>query len=178
MNGKIALFVLVVVVFSLGVVSTLMFTNMGTSPLLEAPLFFKAPQEQASPSDTILESQISVYKNRAEISFLNPETQDEWLVNMDLSDASWSRFTDTNSMDPVFDIEANTIRMKVPAESLQIGDIVSYQNGNSIIIHRIVHIDEDEEGLYFIMKGDNNPTSDPGKVRTNQILGKVVAIIY
>jgi len=178
MNGKIALFVLLAVTFSLGAVSTLMFTNMGTSPLLEGPLFFEAPKEQNSPGNTVREEQIKVYKNKAELIFEDPNSHDEWLVHMDLDSPSWSTFTDTNSMDPVFDIEANTIRLAVPAETLQIGDIVSYQHGENIIIHRIVHIDNDEEGLYFILKGDNNPTSDPGKVRASQILGKIVAIIY
>ena len=72
----------------------------------------------------------------------------------------------------------NTIRIKVPAESLQIGDIISYSKGENIIIHRIVNKDYDEKGLYFVLKGDNNPLSDPGKVRADQILGKVVAIFY
>ncbi|MBD3209299.1 signal peptidase I [Candidatus Woesearchaeota archaeon] len=97
---------------------------------------------------------------------------------MDLQDPTWSTFTDTNSMDPVFDKEANTVRIKVPPESLQVGDIISYRRNDDIIIHRIVHVDHDEQGLYFILKGDNNPTSDPGKVRPSQVLGKIVAILY
>ena len=31
---------------------------------------------------------------------------------------------------------------------------------------------------YFIMKGDNNPTSDPGKVRFSQMNRVLIAIIY
>jgi signal peptidase I len=147
------------------------------APNDESPFFTKGPEEQFSPSDTIAEDQIKVYKNGVYIN-LKDQDNNDWLIMMDLDDPSWSTFADTNSMDPVFDKEANTVRIHVPAEELAVGDIVSYQSDDSIIIHRIVHKEYDEDGLYFILKGDNNPVSDPGKVRPEQILGKIVAILY
>lgn len=147
----------------------------GANPLTEYPL--NGAVERSSPADTITEDQIRVYRNGVQLSLTDPDEND-WLITLDLQNPSWSTFTDTNSMDPVIDKGANTIRIKVPCEELQAGDIVSYQTAQGIIIHRIVHIDTDEEGLYFVLKGDNNPASDPGKVRCGQILGKVVAILY
>ncbi len=44
--------------------------------------------------------------------------------------------------------------------------------------NNIVKIKEDEEGKYFITKGDNVPIPDPVKVRFKDICGVVVAIIY
>jgi signal peptidase I len=38
------------------------------------------------------------------------------------------------------------------------------------IVHRI--IDKNEEG--YVIKGDNNPAPDPGTVKKEQIIGKVL----
>lgn len=176
MNTKLLLILILFSMFILGAGSALILPSV-LLPTKESPFFIQGPQERASPSNTIKEDQIKVYRNGVYVS-LQDQDENDWLIQMDLDDPSWSTFTDTNSMDPVFDIEANTVRIKVPADSLEVGDIVSYTKGDVIIIHRIVHKDVDEKGLYFILKGDNNPTSDPGKVRPDQILGKVVAIFY
>ena len=176
MNEKAVLIIVLALTFSLGAGSALLLPAV-ISPTQESPLFTKGPQERSSPSDTITQDQIKVYKNGVYVS-LQDQDRNDWLLEMDLDDPSWSTFTDTNSMDPVFDVEANTVRIKVDPATLQVGDIISYQRGSDIIIHRIVHIDHDAQGLYFILKGDNNPASDPGKVRPGQVLGKVVAIFY
>lgn len=152
-------------------------TGLTIMPGLEQPIFSNKAPEKTSPSDTIKEENIRVYKNRVEIK-LEDQTENEWLMVLNLKNVSWSRFTDTNSMDPVLDKEANAIRIKVPCEEIEVGDIISYKYEEGIIIHRIVHKEKDEKGTYFVTKGDNNPVSDPGKVRCEQVLGKVVAILY
>jgi hypothetical protein len=122
--------------------------------------------ERISPQDRISEDQIRVYPDR---------------VVINLPNAQWASFTDTNSMDPIIDIGANAIQI-IPksTEEIHIGDIVSYQSSlvNSIIIHRVIHIDYDEEGWYAILKGDNLANPDPEKVRFDQIKRITVAIIY
>jgi len=127
---------------------------------------FIVSKEQASPKDRIKESQIHVY--------------DDYVV-IDVSDPEWSTFTDTNSMDPFLDKGANAIHI-VPQDEdeLQVGDVVAYEPSftDSTVIHRIIEIGEDEDGKYFIMKGDNNSQADPGKVRFDQIRRVLVAIIY
>ena len=84
-------------------------------------------------------------------------------------------------MDPVFDKGHNTIAV-VPQspDEIQIGDIISYFNEdlNGIVIHRVIETGQDENGWYAIVKGDNNPTPDPGKVRFAQIKRVVIAIVY
>ncbi len=131
-----------------------------------------------SPTDTITDENIRVYKNGAKITL--EDGDDEWLVILDLKNPSWSSFMDTNSMDPVLDKGANGIRIKTKCpESIEVGDIISYKHPTEgIIIHRVVYKDKDEQGTYFILKGDNNPTNDPGKVRCDQYLGKLVGILY
>lgn len=122
--------------------------------------------EIASPMDRIKEDQILVTKDKIEIN---------------LKGAEWASFTDTNSMDPVIDAGAHAIEIVPTSEDqIQVGDIVAYVSdyAEGVIIHRVVHKAQDEQGTYFVMKGDNNPISDPGKVRFEQIKKVVVAIIY
>jgi len=122
--------------------------------------------EQPSPYDWVKENKIIVEKNK---------------VTINIDNAQWSKFTDTNSMDPVIDQGANAIQI-VPDNVAQIhvGDIVSYDSkyAKGTIIHRVIEVGYDAEGWYCIMKGDNNPNNDPGKIRFSQIKRVVVAIIY
>ena len=100
-------------------------------------------------------------------------------IIIDVQGAQWANFADTNSMDPFLDEGSNALQL-VPtsAEDIHVGDIVSYKKGDSRIIHRVIYIGEDEDGTYFVLKGDNNPTSDPGKIRFEQIDRILFAIIY
>lgn len=125
-----------------------------------------SPKEIYSPFDRITENQIHVYNSK---------------IVIDLEDAEWAYFTDTNSMDPVIDAGSNAIEI-IPktTEDIHLGDIVSYKSKytDSQIIHRVIQISNDSDGWYAVMKGDNNPESDPGKIRFHQIRRVVVAIIY
>jgi signal peptidase I len=58
------------------------------------------------------------------------------------------------------------------AEVLDIDDIVVFKRGNRLIAHRVVHKTKDGS---LITKGDNNRSSD-GKIKEEQILGKVKKI--
>jgi len=118
------------------------------------------------PQDWIEESQILVYSDR---------------VTLDVKNAQWAKFTDTHSMEPVFGANSNAIEFEPSnPEQLQVGDIASYYSNidQGVVIHRIVYIGEDEQGTYYIFKGDNNPSSDPEKVRFEQVQRVVAAIIY
>ena len=138
------------------------------SLLQEAAAFnpFASVTPRASPADRIPERAIIVARDR---------------VTIDLANAQWATFTDTHSMEPVITAGANAIEV-VPesADDIQVGDIVSYRStyADGTIIHRVVYKGQDEDGTYFIMKGDNLPTSDPGRVRFEQIERVVVAIVY
>jgi signal peptidase I len=124
------------------------------------------PTPQNSPSDWMKEQDISVYNNRVILNIQNPQ---------------WAKFTDTHSMEPVLSSNANAIEIVPQSEDqLKVGDIVSYKSdyADGYVIHRIVSIGKDDQGTYFVLKGDNNPTSDPGKVRFKQIQRVVIAIVY
>lgn len=129
-------------------------------------LFSSRSIEVESPSDRIPESRIHVFSDK---------------VVIDIEDASWASFTDTNSMDPFIDSGANSIEVKPESEDdINVGDVISFRTvlSDGIIIHRVVEAGEDSEGRYFITKGDNNPSVDPGKRRFEDIEGVVVGVIY
>lgn len=123
-------------------------------------------RELISPYDWVSESQIHIYQDKVVIDLQNPQ---------------WAVFTDTNSMDPVFDAGSHAIEVvpESPAD-IHLGDIVSYnsEHNEGAVIHRVVEIGEDSDGWYCRMKGDNNPFMDPGKVRFEQLQRVLVAVIY
>ena len=116
-----------------------------------------------SPGDWIAKEQIKLYNNS---------------VLLKIENATIAGFTDTNSMDPVIDKHANSIEIIPIKDKLKIGDIVSYEFEGKKIIHRIVNISEDENGTYYVMKGDNNRYNDKNKIRFERISGVVVGILY
>jgi len=130
------------------------------------PLTLDVSPERPSPADHLTDKQVQVYSDR---------------VILDIQNAEWAIFTNTNSMDPVIDEFSSAIEIRPETQAdIEVGDIVSYKSeyADGTIIHRVIYKGQDELGTYFIMKGDNNPTSDPGRVRFSQIKRLVVAIIY
>ena len=90
---------------------------------------------------------------------------------------------DTNSMDPTADASSKIIVVQPRNErDVHIGDIVGYRCGqcgeDEVVMHRVIEIAQDEEGVYYTLKGDNLPAADPGKVRFSQVRTVVVGIIY
>jgi len=120
--------------------------------------------ETETPHNRVAEDKIHVYPDR---------------IVLDIPNAGWARFAGTGSMEPVFNEGANAIQ-GVPSTTadIHIGDIISYERGDDIVIHRVMELGQDEEGWYAITKGDNNPVPDAQKVRFEQVISVVLAIIY
>lgn len=86
----------------------------------------------------------------------------------------------SGSMEPKINIGDIVIEksIKNKEEEIKIGDIISYRSGQTIITHRIINIEEDENGILRITtKGDNNNTEDSERILINNIEGKVIMII-
>lgn len=153
-------------VFALGFLSSNIYADINPELQPEQPLTDGRTDQRASPSDWIKENQIMVFNSQ---------------VVLDLKNAEWATFTDTHSMEPVLSARANAIEVRPKStDDIQVGDIISYESeyADGIIIHRVIEKNEDEQGVYFILKGDNNPYPDPGKIRFEQIQRVVVAIVY
>ncbi len=84
----------------------------------------------------------------------------------------------TGSMVPVYNIGDIIIVKEVDTNTLQVGDPITYLGkekdfANRVVTHRIIGIDETEEGKIFHTKGDAATEVDP-EIRADQIYGKVV----
>lgn len=155
------------VIFLLGFTTAHVYDNLAAAgfqqPLTSAMGY--APERQ-SPGDHIPEERIHVYDDR---------------IIIDIQDASWSTFSDTNSMDPFIDRGANGIELHPGRpENVDVGDVISFDASfaQGIVIHRVISTGEDENGWYAITKGDNNPSADPGKRRFKDIHGVLVGVLY
>ncbi len=100
-------------------------------------------------------------------------------VELRLPGAQWASFAPTDSMLPVLGPTAHGLQV-VPRseEDVNRGDIVSIRYHGRFISHRVIDIGEDEQGTYYVTKGDNNPEADPMRVRFDQIDRVLVAIFY
>ncbi|MEM4755579.1 MAG: signal peptidase I [Candidatus Woesearchaeota archaeon] len=99
-------------------------------------------------------------------------------VILGLPDAQVVTFSDTKSMEPTIKATAKGIIVPVTIEMLQPGDIIVFSYHSHVIVHRIIAIENDEQGTYLITKGDNLKNQDPVKIRQEHIIGKLVALIY
>src|SRR4030042_7105782 len=141
------------IIFCLGFLSASLisfyFVYGSEVPLSLFNLSFNSDNNSA-PFDFVEENQIQIFDDK---------------VIINIAGASISRYAPTGSMLPVLDQGSNGIRI-VPKSELEIhiGDIITFEQGNMLIVHRVVEIGSDNEGTYFITKGDNNSIND-GKIR-------------
>jgi hypothetical protein len=116
-----------------------------------------------TPHDIVKDGQIEVYKDK---------------VIIKIEDASLSKYAPTGSMIPVLNENSNGIRIKPESETdIQIGDIVTYEKDDVLIVHRVIGKGKDNQGNYFLVKGDNNSIAD-GKVRYNEIRYITIGVIW
>ena len=118
--------------------------------------------EQDIPQDRISEKDITIYEDKIVIKLEHP---------------TLSRYADTNSMLPVIDKGANGIRVVPQEGDIEVGDIITFEDNNKLIVHRVIEIGTDQKGTYFITKGDNN-VFDDGKIRFEQIKYLTIGILY
>lgn len=159
---------LIILVFAIGWLSNDIFSAMDNEKpnVITSMIAYQGTEEKLSPQDIVKEDQIHIYQDR---------------IVIDVENAAWAKFTDTNSMDPLFDQGTNALQIIPKNESqINVGDIISFTTTfeEGVIIHRVVEIGNDEQGWYAITKGDNNPSNDPGKVRFGQIRKLLIGIIY
>lgn len=123
---------------------------------------FNLQQDALSPGDWISQNQI--FMNKDSIVIMVPN-------------ASLSSYAPTGSMEPVFDENSNGIRIKPADEDqIQVGDIITY--GDKNIVHRVIEKGEDEGGVWFMAKGDNNDVDDGVKIRFSDIKYVTIGVLY
>jgi hypothetical protein len=117
-----------------------------------------------APGNWIAKQDISVYEDKIVIS---------------LDNAGISSYAATGSMKPVLDVYSNGIRVVPDNEAeISVGDIVSFEYNSDLIVHRIVEKSSDDEGVYFITKGDSNNVSDGVKLRFSDIKYVTIGVLW
>ena len=168
---KLDVFLFVILIISTLVFIGALFVEFTDFKGVEVPLsqVFFFGSDEIAPPDRIKEDQIHVYEDR---------------VVIEIKNAKWAGFAPTKSMVPFFDEGSNALQI-VPEspEQIEVGDIISYESRRVdlqgvVIIHRVIEKHKDEQGDYFVVKGENNSQPDPEKVRFNQIRRVLVGVIY
>ena len=162
---KMLIFGVLLLFFLLGILSNMVISYVSVQQQNLQQLSSSSSIERPSPSDIIKEDQIDVQKDK---------------ITLNIKGATWSSFANTNSMDPILDEDSNAIEVPAVCDRLKVGDIVVYKSNlyEDHIVHRVYSIDNDDQGLFFRLKGDNNPALDPEKVRCDQIKYQVIGILY
>ena len=88
----------------------------------------------------------------------------------------------TGSMEPLIYpgdiILVNKITKEERIKDLKADDIIQFKKGSILMSHRIIEVaDDDEYGLLFTTKGDNNSASDGEPVKPQDIRGKIEYVI-
>ena len=161
---KIALFIFV---FVAGFLACMILSLLNLDKGKEMPLSTSENSEInysiSAPSNWVNKSQIYSY--------------DKGII-IEIKGAGLSSYADTGSMNPVLNENSNGIIIKPEsAEQIKVGDIVTFEKDDKLIVHRVVEKGEDEQGIYFITKGDGNYLDD-GKIRFEQIKYVTIGIIY
>ncbi len=61
--------------------------------------------------------------------------------------------------------------------NLKVGDVVQFRRSSILISHRITEVKEDEEGIRYCTKGDNNSAPDTDLVKPEDIKGTIVYVV-
>ena len=149
---------LFVLVFSLVINSFLLysFSDLSITGMVSA-------ERDISPSNFIGDEKIEVYDDRVVIK---------------IKGATKGKYAPSGSMLPLIDEETTGIKISPRSpDEIGEGDIITYEEGEELIVHRVLEKGEDNEGAYFITKGDNNRIND-GKVRFPQIRSLTIGILY
>jgi signal peptidase len=80
------------------------------------------------------------------------------------------------SMEPTVMSGDVVITREVPAESVEVGDIIRFRRGDTYILHRVVEVQIDGGEIQFITQGDANFSLDP-PVSAHQLHGKVILTV-
>jgi hypothetical protein len=177
------LIALAVAVFVLGWLSNMLFSSLGTvnaqpiapstsinnAELAAAPQYTEGDgTEKPHPMDRLKLQDVHVTDNSVVIDGVPGRTYETAV------------FTDTNSMDPLIDDSTQAIQIvPLSTKDIQVGDVISYDSGRyGVIIHRVLQTGNDTQGWYAVVKGDNNPSPDPIKVRFSMIKRVLVGVLY
>ena len=78
----------------------------------------------------------------------------------------------SESMEPTIMVGDAIFVKNVGEDEIKRNDIISFNDGEDIVSHRVVEIYEENNMKFFKTKGDNNKNEDKQMIKYNQIEGK------
>jgi len=126
----------------------------------------KYMDELPNPKDRVKEDQIKVSGSK---------------VVLTVENVYWGYMLDSNSMDPLLDKGTSILTIKPASpDDISAGDVLVFRTNFTSynIVHRVINLSSDEEGIFYITKGDNNKDVDPLKVRFKDVVSVVIGILY
>lgn len=85
----------------------------------------------------------------------------------------------SGSMEPLMATGSMIVVKRVPAETVRVGDVITFQKPGStdLLTHRVVKIDLDQGQRIYTTKGDANEAADPFPLRLPGEVGTHVATV-
>ena len=80
----------------------------------------------------------------------------------------------SGSMEPTLEVKDVVVVQRCEVSKLQNGDIITFEQDERTISHRIIDMTKEGGTIKFQTKGDNNEIPDPYKVEYGQVYGKVL----
>lgn len=80
------------------------------------------------------------------------------------------------SMKPFLN-DGTRVLVQFGARNVGLGDVVVFQQGDTMTIHRIVRVTESNGGALYQTKGDSSFNLDPRPLKECDIVGRVVGIV-
>jgi signal peptidase len=72
------------------------------------------------------------------------------------------------------EIKTGSIVLSIPRPYYQVNEIITFQQKDQLVTHRLIEVTQREGQTWFQTKGDANDAADLEKVRPDQVVGKVV----
>jgi signal peptidase len=82
----------------------------------------------------------------------------------------------SGSMSPSMLVGDVAITRQVPAEQIEVGDVIRFRDGKYSTVHRVVEVQKEGGEITFITRGDTNETNDP-PVPGRHLEGKVILTV-
>jgi signal peptidase len=84
----------------------------------------------------------------------------------------------TGSMVPTLNVGDLIVVQGIPSSEVSNSDIIVFHSPvdySTLIVHRVIRIETDQNQIYFSTKGDHNVVADPWQVPETSLVGKVIA---
>lgn len=78
----------------------------------------------------------------------------------------------SGSMSPTFNVYDLIVDKEINPNDLREGDVITIREGDALVTHRIVKIEEKDSKKSFITRGDANNVEDQSPVTSEQVEGK------